>query len=129
MRGYVGMTAQEVSDFLSSKIFDVSDIYAPTAQFVADNPDLDEEEVEYILSMVAAEDAIEMKSATSGNALVCAFEISRESITESHDMSVSLSTPLRWENLEAVFLVSDDGEDLTWFATQEIEANIANWLK
>ncbi|MEN9687582.1 MAG: hypothetical protein RL381_594 [Actinomycetota bacterium] len=129
MRGYVGMTAQEVSEFLSSKIFDISDIYAPTSQFIADNPDLDEEEIEYTLSMVAAEDAVEMKSSTSGKACVCAFEIPREAISESHDMSVSLNAPLRWENLEALFEVSEDGEDLTWFATQEIEANIANWLK
>ena len=79
--------------------------------------------------MVAAEDAVEMKTPTSGTACVLAFEIPAESISESHDMSISLSLPLKWENVECLFEVSSDGEDLTWFATQEIEANLPHWLK
>ena len=35
MRGYAAMTAQEVSDFASSQILDISDIYAPSARFLA----------------------------------------------------------------------------------------------
>lgn len=129
MRGYLAMTAQEVAEFKASGSFDVSDIYAPTSQFIVDHQDLDDEEIEYTLSMVAAEDALEMKSSTSGAACVLAFEVPTESIAESHDMSISLSAPLKWENLECLFEVSSDGEDLTWFATQEIEANLPNWLK
>ena len=129
MRGYVAMTAKEVAEFLATGSFDVSDLYAPTSQFIVDHQDLDDEEIEYTLSMVAAEDAVEMKSATSGIACVLAFEVPAESISESHDMSISLSAPLQWENVECLFEVSDDGEDLTWFATQEIEANLPTWLK
>jgi len=129
MRGYVAMTAQEVQEFILAQKFDVSDIYAPTKKFIFDNHDLDEEEVEYTLSMVAAEDAIEMKSATSGSVCVLAFEIPEKIILESYDMSVSLSEPLLWENLECLFEVSEDGEELTWFATQEISNNIDSWLK
>jgi len=129
MRGYVAMTAKEVAEFLVTGTFDVSDVYAPTSQFIVDHQDLDDEEIEYTLSMVAAEDSIEMKSETSGTACVLAFEVPAESISESHDMSISLSAPLQWENVECLFEVSDDGEDLTWFATQEIEANLPTWLK
>jgi hypothetical protein len=123
------MTALEVAEFKATGSFDVSDIYAPTSQFIVDHTDLDDEEIEYTLSMVAAEDAIEMKTPTSGTACVLAFEVPAESIAESHDMSISLSAPLKWENLECLFEVSADGEELTWFATQEIEANLPNWLK
>jgi hypothetical protein len=129
MRGYVAMTAKEVAEFLVTGTFDVSDVYAPTSQFIVDHQDLDDEEIEYTLSMVAAEDSIEMKSETSGTACVLAFEVPAESISESHDMSISLSAPLQWENVECLFEVSEDGEDLTWFATQEIEANLPTWLK
>jgi hypothetical protein len=129
MRGYLAMTALEVAEFKASGTFDVSDIYAPTSQFIVDHTDLDDEEIEYTLSMVAAEDAVEMKTPSSGTACVLAFEVPAESIAESHDMSISLSAPLKWENLECLFEVSPDGEDLTWFATQEIEANLPNWLK
>ena len=129
MRGYLAMTAQEVAEFMATGTFDVSDLYAPTSQFIVDHTDLDDEEIEYTLSMVAAEDALEMKNSTSGTACVLAFEIPSESISESHDMSISLSAPLKWENVECVFEVSADGEDLTWFATQEVEANLPTWLK
>jgi hypothetical protein len=129
MRGYVAMTAREVAEFLATGTFDVSDVYAPTSQFIVDHQDLDDEEIEYTLSMVAAEDSVEMKSESSGTACVLAFEVPAGSISESHDMSISLSTPLNWENVECLFEVSEDGEDLTWFATQEIEANLPTWLK
>ena len=123
------MTAKEVQEFLASGTFDVSDIYAPTSQFIVDHQDLDDEEIEYTLSMVAAEDALEMKTATSGAACVLAFEIPANVISESHDMSVSLSAPLIWENVDCLFEVSSDGEELTWFATQEIAENIESWLR
>ena len=129
MRGYLAMTAQEVAEFMATGTFDVSDLYAPTSQFIVDHTDLDDEEIEYTLSMVAAEDATEMKTPTSGIACVLAIEVPAESIAESHDMSISLSSPISWENVECLFEVSADGEDLTWFATQEIEANLSNWLK
>jgi hypothetical protein len=123
------MTAQEVAEFAQSREFDVSDLYAPTSQFIVDNQDLDDEEIEFTLSMVAAEDALEMKTDSSGKACVLAFEVPPELIKESHDMSISLLSPLLWEYLECLFEVSDDGEELTWFATQEIASNLESWLK
>ena len=128
MRGYLAMTAKEVQEFLATGSFDVSDIYAPTSAFLSQNSDLDEEEIEYTLSMVAAEDAIDMKTEDSGTALVLAFEIPENLISETHDMSVSLTSALTWESLECAFEVSADGEELTWFATQEIAQQIQGWL-
>jgi hypothetical protein len=79
--------------------------------------------------MVAAEDALEMKSEGSGAACVLAFEIPQELISESHEMSVSLSGSLSWSDLQCLFEVSADGQELTWFATQEISQNLATWLE
>ena len=129
MRGYAAMTAQEVSDFASSGTLEASDIYAPTRSFLAAHSDLDEEEIEFTLSMVAAEDALEMKRAGSGAACVLAFEIPQELIAESHEMSVSLSGSLSWSELQCLFEVSADGQELTWFATQEISQNLPTWLE
>lgn len=128
MRGYLAMTATEVLEFIETRTFDVSDIYAPTAVFLSNNSELDEEEIEYTLSMVAAEDAIDLKVEGSGSPLVLAFEIPESMISESHEMSISLTTALTWDQLECAFEVSDDGEELTWFATQEIPQNIQGWL-
>ncbi len=128
MRAYVGVTAQEVAELLKSGQLDASDVYAATGVFIANNNDLDEEEIEYTLSLVAAEDAVELKSSGTGSACVLAFEVPDAIISETHEMSISLSAPLKWERLECCFEVSEDGEELTWFATQEIANNISAWL-
>ena len=31
--------------------------------------------------------------------------------------------------VEAIFLVGDEPEDLTWFAPQEVEAMISEWMQ
>jgi len=44
-------------------------------------------------------------------------------------MSVSLSGSLSWSDLQCLFEVSADSQELTWFATQEISQNLSTWLK
>jgi hypothetical protein len=127
MRAYIGVTASEVQEFLQSGEFDVSDAYAATPTFISSNSDLDEEEVEYTLSLIAAEDAVELLDAT-GTACVLALEVPESIIEVEHEMSISLSAPLQWDYVQCCFEVSPDGQELTWFATQEIASNLVTWL-
>ena len=127
MRAYIGVTASEVQEFLQSGEFDVSDAYAATPTFIISNSDLDEEEVEYTLSLIAAEDAVELLDAT-GTACVLALEVPESIIEVEHEMSISLSAPLQWDYVQCCFEVSPDGQELTWFATQEISSNLVTWL-
>jgi len=127
MRAYIGVTASEVQEFLQSGEFDVSDAYAATPTFIFSNSDLDEEEVEYTLSLIAAEDAVELLDAT-GTACVLALEVPESIIEVEHEMSISLSAPLQWDYVQCCFEVSPDGQELTWFATQEIAGNLVTWL-
>jgi hypothetical protein len=127
MRAYIGVTASEVQEFLQSGEFDVSDAYAATPTFISSNSDLDEEEVEYTLSLIAAEDAVELLDA-AGTACVLALEVPESIIDAEHEMSISLSAPLQWDYVQCCFEVSPDGQELTWFATQEISTNLATWL-
>lgn len=127
MRAYIGVTASEVQEFLLSGEFDVSDAYAATPTFIFSNSDLDEEEVEYTLSLIAAEDAVELLDAT-GTACVLALEVPESIIEAEHEMSISLSAPLQWDYVQCCFEVSPDGQELTWFATQEIASNLVTWL-
>jgi hypothetical protein len=127
MRAYIGVTASEVQEFLLSGEFDVSDAYAATPTFIFSNSDLDEEEVEYTLSLIAAEDAVELLDA-AGTACVLALEVPESIIEAEHEMSISLSAPLQWDYVQCCFEVSPDGQELTWFATQEISSNLVTWL-
>jgi hypothetical protein len=125
MRGYAAMTASEVLEFARTHTFDVSDIYAPTQSFIGAHTDLDEEEIEYALTVVAAEDALEIAAAADSTPCVVAFEIPEVLISAHHDMSVSLNGPLAWTFVECLFVVSGDGESLTWYAPQEIESALS----
>jgi hypothetical protein len=127
MRAYIGVTASEVQEFLLSGEFDVSDAYAATPTFIFSNSNLDEEEVEYTLSLIAAEDAVELLDAT-GTACVLALEVPESIIEAEHEMSISLTVPLQWDYVQCCFEVSPDGQELTWFATQEISSNLVTWL-
>jgi hypothetical protein len=127
MRAYIGVTASEVQEFLLSGEFDVSDAYAATPTFISSNSDLDEEEVEYTISLIAAEDAVELLDA-AGTACVLALEVPESIIEVEHEMSISLSAPLQWDYVQCCFEVSPDGQELTWFATQEIASNLVTWL-
>lgn len=128
MRAYIGVTASEVQEFLQSGEFDVSDAYAATPTFISSNSDLDEEEVEYTLSLIAAEDAVELTVPAIGRACVLALEVPESIIDAERELSISLSAPLQWEYVQCCFEVSPDGQELTWFATQEIASNLTTWL-
>jgi hypothetical protein len=128
MRGYLATTAQEIADFLQSSTAEIESLYAPTIKFQTANVDLNEEESEYTLSLLAAEDALELRENESGPAFVLALEVPDEAILEHGEITITLRENAPWKFVECLFLVSEDGEDLTWFATQEIPGVLSQWL-
>jgi glyoxylate carboligase len=129
MRVYVGTTADEVQEFLNELTLDLPDVYAPTEIFRSTHPEMDEEEIEYSLSLLAAEDALELVADGSGAPLVIAFEVAIELLSDFDEISAVPNAPLHWKSVEAVFTVGDDVEDLTWFAPQEVPSHIQEWLQ
>lgn len=129
MRVYLGTTADELQEFLQEETLDVPEVYAPTPIYSSTHPEMDEEEIEYSLSLLAAEDALDFMDEHSGAAIVLALEVAEQQLGAFDEISVELLSPLNWSNVEAVFLVGTDAEDLTWFAPQEAQVVISDWLK
>ena len=129
MRGYLPVTAEEISSFLHSGSMECGPLYAPTIKFLAANNDLDEEQGEYLLSMLAADEALELREDDTSSAFLLALEISDSQVDEHGENFVNLKENGRWEDVQCAFLVSPDGDELTWFATQEISAALPQWLK
>jgi hypothetical protein len=129
MRVYLATTADELQEFLAEGSLDVPEVYAPTPIYSATHPEMDEEEIEYSLSLLAAEDALDLLDDESGAALVVALEVLEEQLGAFDEISAELRAPLQWSTVEAIFLIGDDAEDLTWFAPQEAESNMPEWLK
>ena len=129
MRGYLPVTAEEISSFLSTGSMECGPLYAPTIKFLTANSDLDEEQGEYLLSMLAADEAMEMREELSAPAFLLALEISDLQVAEHGENFVILKDVAKWESVQCAFLVSSDGEELTWFATQEIKPALQEWLQ
>lgn len=129
MRVYLASTADELQEFLAEKSLEINEVYAPTPIYSATHPEMDEEEIEFSLSLLAAEDSLDLTDDHSGAPIVIAFEIPEALMGSFDEVSANLNAPLLWSMVEAVFLVGDDPEDLTWFAPQEVEVMISEWLQ
>lgn len=125
MRSYVGLTFDEMNSFFSSTSLQVSTLFAATPEFVVTYSDLDEEEREYILSMLAAEESLDMRG--SGFGFVLAADIPSDVIIEEGADSIEISVAIDLSWAACIFLVSPDGEELTWFAIQEVESLLPSW--
>jgi hypothetical protein len=128
MRVYLASTADELQEFLQERSLDIPEVYAPTPIYCATHPEMDEEEIEFSLSLLAAEDSQELVDDQSGAPIVIAFEIPENLLGAFDEVSGNLTAPLLWTMVEAIFLVGEDPEDLTWFAPQEAESMISEWL-
>ena len=129
MRGYLPVTVEEIAAFLESQSMECGPLYAPTIKFLNANSDMDEEEGEFILSMLAADEALEMRANPANPGFILALEVSDPEIAEHGENFVILKEVAKWESVQCAFLVSSDGEELTWFATQEIKPALQEWLQ
>ena len=127
MRAYLPISHKDLEAFVLTKSFDADEVFAPTQAFVSDNLDCDEEELEYLLSVAAGEEALDLRLSEKAPGIVLAFEVTDEQIAESYVDSITLKTPLPWDQLQCALLAFSGDDELVWFATQEIEIHLAEW--
>jgi hypothetical protein len=129
MRGYLPVTVEEIAAFLESQAMECGPLYAPTIKFLTADSEMDEEEGEFLLSMLAADEALEMRANPANPGFILALEVNDPEIAEHGENFVVLKDLAKWESVQCAFLVSPDGEELTWFATQEIKPALQEWLQ
>jgi hypothetical protein len=127
MRAYLPITHKDLESFVANKTLEVDELYAPTIHFVVENPDCDEEELEYLLSVTAGEAAIELSLSEKAPGIVVAFEIEKEQIGEHYAQSITVTSPVLWDQVQCALLSFQGDDELIWFATQEIELHLAEW--
>jgi hypothetical protein len=125
MRAYVGLTFAELSALISGGSLKIEILFAPTAEFIATHSELDEEEREFILTMLAAEESLDLRE--EGFGFVLAGDIPADVIIEEGADSIKVSGEINRDWAACIFLVSPDGEDLTWYAIQEVENLLPSW--
>lgn len=127
MRAYLPISHDDLVTFLNSGNKNLESILAPTPFYVGENEDLDEEEIEYILSLEAAQDALELRGSNKAPGIVLAIELEATQVNQVNEKSVTLNSALTWDQVQCALLLFPDDEELIWFATQEIALNLGEW--
>jgi len=127
MRAYLPISHKDLEAFVLTKSIEADELFAPTQAFVSDNLDCDEEELEYLLSVLAGEEALDLRLSDKAPGIVVAFEVTDEQIAESYEDSMTLKSALPWDQVQCALLAFQGDDELVWFATQEIEIHLAEW--
>lgn len=128
MRAYLAISHGNLVAFIASKSYEAEELYAPTPQFVAANTDCDEEELEYLLSLAAGRAALELRSSEKAPGVVLAIEVEASQVAENYEETITVQSPLSWDQVQCALLAYPDDDELVWFATQEIEIHCGEWL-
>ena len=127
MRAYLPVSHDELAAFLNSGSKELESILAPTPFYVGENEDLDEEEIEYLLSLEAAQTALELRSSNKAPGIVLAIELEPQQVNTVNENSVTLNSAITWAQVQCALLLFPGDDELIWFATQEIVINMGEW--
>jgi len=129
MRGYLALTPDELAQLLSDGEISIDTAFVPTSQFKIINPELGEEESEYILSLLAAEDSISYQEDSAKFSFVLAVDLEESQVGQESEVEVQLISPIKFSQADCLFVGSADDHDgeLTWYAAQEIAIHLPNW--
>ena len=128
MRAYLPILHSDLLEFLKSGSFDATIVFAPTEFFLSENPECDEEELEYLLSRSAGEAALDLPTSATSPGIVLALELDSYQGGESQGASLKLNSALRWSQVQCALISYANEDELLWFATQEISQELDNWL-
>ncbi len=127
MRGYLPISIEQLSSFMNTGEITVDRVFAPTIKFLTSHSDLDQEEVEYELSLLAAAVSLSQRAEGNSQALILALELDKNQIGADGQESVEITSILRWNQVQCAFLCNAMDDELVWFATQEIADQLPTW--
>ena len=130
MRGYLALTPEELAQLLEEGQISIDTAFVPTSQFKSMNPDLGEEESEYILSLLAAEDSISFQGDSAKFSFVLAVDLEVPQTGNESEVEVNLTSPIKFSQADCLFVgdAKDEDGELTWYAAQEIAIHLPSWL-
>ena len=129
MRGYIAITPEELTELVANGQIEIDSAFIPTVKFKAANPDLGEEESEYILSLLATDDSNSFQGDSAKFTFALALDLEKSQLGEEVEFEVKLISPVKFAQVDCLFVgdVSSEADELTWYAAQEISAQLPFW--
>jgi hypothetical protein len=129
MRGYLAITPDELAELIKDGEISIETAFIPTNSFKAANSDLGEEESEYILSLLAADDSLSYQGDNAKFSFALAVDLEDSQIGTELDVEVNLTSPINFSQADCLFVgeVNSDEGELTWYAAQEIALHLPGW--
>jgi len=130
MRCYLGLTAEDIEKFLQSSSLTVAEVFGPTLTFLQDylGEEEEQEEIEFELSLKAAEYSRSLTGSTGKFGFVLALEIQPRYLGEESGFMIEVKSSLAWSQVEALLVSESSEPELSWFAPQEISTYLPLWL-
>ena len=128
MRCYISVTPAEIQEYLNLGSLVVPFGMTVTQVRSDENPEADEEELEFDLSFIAAQDSKLRQAAPAARGFALALEVPTIETGLMNEVGVQLLKPLSWSYVQAILVSDSEESELSWFAPQEVQGQLDSWL-
>lgn len=129
MRGYIALTPHELETFFAKGESNFPRAFITTQEFFENNAEVDEEEREFELSCLAAQESRNIQGVQAQVGLALAVDLKSAQTGTEEGSQVLLLQPISWVQVEALLVAESLEPELTWYATQEISEVLPQWVK
>ena len=117
-----------LGDFLAHGTYRFATAYITTKLFFQEYPEVDEEEREFELSWLAAQDSRSQQASNMSVGFVLAVVFLGAQTGTEIGNEIELLSDISWSQVESLLLAETADAELTWYASQEIAAHIRQWM-
>ena len=128
MRAYIPVVPSQIEVLLREGRFRFAQAFVTTRLFFEENSEVDEEEREFELSLLAAQASREIQESQESNGYVLAVNLTSVQSGSESGSQVELLSEIEWSQVDAVLIAQSEEGELTWFASQEVQDNLPSWL-
>lgn len=128
MRGYLAVTPTVIDQFLSRGTYLFGSAFVTTRSFFEENPEVDEEEREFELSWLAAQDSRTQQKSDESYGFVLAVDLTSAQVGNEIGNQIQLLSDVSWSQVESLLVAESTEPELTWYDSQEIAGHLSQWL-
>ena len=128
MRAYLAVLPEQIDSLLRNGTYGFSSAFATTRLFFEENSEVDEEEREFELSLLAAQESREIQESEDAQGFVLAVNLTSTQSGAEDEYQVELLSDIAWSQVDAALIAESLELELTWYASQEIAEHLPEWL-